>query len=126
MASSKAASMGLWDSAGERYPMRYILDDCCAGAERGMERTPNKPPRMSRRRIISFVKAHRDRERESRADSNLALHPDPRAVDLHELPTHGKPQPGALDLLGRCPDLAELLEHRLLILRGDAHSGIAD
>src|SRR4030095_12791832 len=91
-----------------------------------MKRTQNKPPRMSRRRITSFAKAHRDRERESRDYSNLALHPDPPAMELHKLPTQGKPQPGALDLLGRRPDLAELLEHRLLILRGDAHSGIAD
>src|SRR6185436_1147192 len=77
-------------------------------------------------RISSFATTHRDRERERGAHAHLALHPDPPAVQLDELPTQGQSQPGALDLLVRRPHLAELLEHRLLILRGDAHPRIAD
>src|SRR5262245_59211730 len=77
-------------------------------------------------RISSFAMIHRNRERERRPHSDLTLHPDPAPVQLDELPTQGQPQPRALHLLVRCPDLPELLEHRLLILRGDADAGIAD
>src|SRR5262245_3236736 len=77
-------------------------------------------------RISSFAMTHRDREREGRALPQLALDPDLAAVQLHELPTQGQSQSGALDPLVRCPHLAELLEHRLLILRGDADPGVAD
>ena len=36
------------------------------------------------------------------------------------------PSPVPSDLLRRRPDLPELLEHRLLILGSDAHSGVRD
>src|SRR5262245_3728898 len=64
--------------------------------------------------------------RERRARPQLALHPDPAPVQLDELPTEGQPQPRALHLLVRRPDLPELLEDGLLILRGDADAGVAD
>jgi hypothetical protein len=47
-------------------------------------------------------------------------------VQLNELPAQGQPQPGTFHLLVRRPHLSELLEHRLLILRGDADPGVAD
>src|SRR5262249_43620169 len=68
----------------------------------------------------------RQAEGERRAHSQLALHPDPAAVQLDELPTQSQPQPRALHLLVRRPHLPELLEHRLLILWGDANAGVAD
>src|SRR5262249_55420727 len=71
-------------------------------------------------------RGQRQRKRERRALAQLTLHPDPTAVQLNELPTQGEAQPGALDLLVRRPHLPELLEHRLLILRGDADPGVAD
>src|SRR5215510_12169746 len=77
-------------------------------------------------RISSFAMSHRDREREGRALPQLALDPDLAAVQLDELPTQGQSQPSALYLLVRCPDLAELLEHRLLILWCDADPRVAD
>src|SRR5262245_16659296 len=77
-------------------------------------------------RISSFAMTHRNRERERRAHTLLALHPDPPAMKLHKLPAQGKPQPRALHLLGRCPRLPELLEDLLLILRGDAYTRVAD
>src|SRR5215468_9872502 len=77
-------------------------------------------------RISSFAMAHRNREREGRASSDLALHPDPSTVQLDELPRQGQSQARALDPFGRHPDLLELFEDRLLILRGDADSGVAD
>src|SRR5215510_7729040 len=70
--------------------------------------------------------AYRDRERERRARAQLALDPDSSAVQLDELPAQGEPEPGALYLLVSRPHLTELLEHRLLILGGDADAGIAD
>src|SRR4030095_905134 len=77
-------------------------------------------------RMSSFAMTQRDREREGRAFSQLALDPDLAAVELDELPTQGQSQPSALDLLVRRPYLAEFLEHRLLILGSDADTGIAD
>jgi hypothetical protein len=65
-------------------------------------------------------------EGERRAGSQLALHPDPAAVQLDELPAQGQPQSGALDFLCRRSHLPELLEHRLLIFRRDADPGVAD
>jgi hypothetical protein len=47
-------------------------------------------------------------------------------VQLDELATEGQPQPGALHLLVRRPHLPELLEHRFLVLRGDADPGVVD
>src|SRR5262249_48899352 len=76
-------------------------------------------------RISSFAMTHRKRERERRAHTLLALHPDPTPVELDELPTQGQPQPRAFDLLRRS-DLAELLEDLLLILRGNPDPGVAD
>jgi hypothetical protein len=52
---------------------------------------------------ISFAAAHRQREREGRADSPLALHPDPPAVQLDELARERQPEPGALDPFRRRP-----------------------
>src|SRR5262249_17892127 len=68
----------------------------------------------------SFATAHRQREAERRTNPYLALHPNLATVQLHELPTQGEPQPSALHLLRRRPDLPELLKHRLLVLLGDA------
>src|SRR4030095_7036432 len=77
-------------------------------------------------RINSFATEHRNRERECRANNNLALHPNPPPVQLDKLPTQRQPEPSALHLLVRRPDLPELLEDRLLILGRDADSGVAD
>jgi hypothetical protein len=44
-------------------------------------------------------------------------------MQLNELPRQRQTEPGALDLLGRGPDLPKLLEDRLLVLRGDADPG---
>src|SRR5262245_35282307 len=63
--------------------------------------------------------AHRNRKRKRRALAHLTLHPDPSAMQLDELPRQGQAEPGALDFLGRRPDLLELLENRFLILRCD-------
>src|SRR5262249_20627632 len=77
-------------------------------------------------RISSFAMTHRNRERERGACPELALHPDPAAVEFHELPAQGEPQPRALYLHRRRPHLAELLEHFLLILWGNADPGVCD
>src|SRR5438132_2154475 len=77
-------------------------------------------------RISSFAMTHRDHEGERRTHTHLARDPDPPSVEFYKLPTQGKPQPGALHLLVRCPHLAKLLEHGLLILWGDANPCIAD
>src|SRR5215831_8656564 len=74
----------------------------------------------------SFSRAQRNREREDRARTLLALYPDPAAVQLDELPTQGQPEPRALYLLRRRAHLLELLEDLLLILRGDADPSVAD
>src|SRR5262250_2653005 len=79
-----------------------------------------RPPgarRPSRRRY---------REREGRPAARLALDPDPPAVQLHELLCESEPEPCALRLLVRGADLAELFEHRLEILCGDADTGVSD
>jgi hypothetical protein len=70
-------------------------------------------------RISSFATACRDRERECRALSHLALDPDSSTMQLDESPRQGQSQPGALDLLVSGPNLPELLEDRLLILGRD-------
>src|SRR5262245_2147649 len=70
--------------------------------------------------------AHRNRERERRTSSDLALHPDPSTMQLDELPRQCQPQARALDLLRRHPDLLELFEDGFLILGGYADSGVAD
>src|SRR5262245_6852729 len=77
-------------------------------------------------RISSFAMTHRNRERERRAQADLALDPDLAAVQLDELPTQGQSQASALHLLVRRPNLPELLEHRFLVLWGDANAGVAD
>src|SRR6185295_3229983 len=77
-------------------------------------------------RINSFATAHRQREGKRRTHTDLALHPDPATMQFDELPTQGQSQPCALYLLVRRPHLPELLEHRLLVLRGDADPGVAD
>ena len=70
--------------------------------------------------------ADRQRERKRRALSYLALHPDPAAMQLDKLAGEGQPEPGAFDLLVRRPQLAELLEDRLLILGRDASPSVRD
>src|SRR5215475_9586644 len=75
-------------------------------------------------RISSFAMTHREGERECRALAHLALHPDPPAVQFDELARQRQPEPGALHLLGRRPHLPELLEHRLLVLGGDAYPSV--
>src|SRR5262249_1870339 len=77
-------------------------------------------------RISSFAMAHWQRERKRRACPQLALHPNPASVQLDELATQGQPQPSAFHLLVCRPHLPELLEHRLLILWGDADAGVVD
>src|SRR5215475_15787948 len=47
-------------------------------------------------------------------------------MQLNELPGQGQSEPGSLDLLVCCAYLPELIEDRLLILRGDAHAGVGD
>jgi hypothetical protein len=47
-------------------------------------------------------------------------------VEFDELSGERQPQPCAFDLLVGRPHLSELLEDRLLILGGDADSGIRD
>src|SRR4029453_5635556 len=74
-------------------------------------------------RMSSFAMTHRDVERECRALAYLALHRDLPAVEFDELPAEGQAQSCALGLLLRRPHLTELLEHGLLILRGDADAG---
>src|SRR6266498_2364258 len=70
--------------------------------------------------------AGRQAEGEGRPGSERARDPDLASVQLDELPAEGKPESGTL-LLGRAgADLAEFLEHRLLILGGDADSRVAD
>src|SRR5215831_8657296 len=53
-------------------------------------------------------------EGEGRAAANLTADPDPSAVEFDELSGDREPETGALDLLRRRPDLAELLEHLVL------------
>src|SRR5262245_59898933 len=77
-------------------------------------------------RISSFATPHRDRECERRALSELALDPDLAAVQLDELPRQRAAEAGTFHLLVGCPNLPELLEHRLLILRRDADAGVGD
>src|SRR6266478_7727291 len=47
-------------------------------------------------------------------------------MEFDELPAQGQSQPRAFRLLLRRPDLPELLEHRLLILRRDADPCVGD
>src|SRR5262245_22764997 len=47
-------------------------------------------------------------------------------MEFDELASERQPEPGTFDLLVCCPDLAELLEDRLLVLWRDAHAGIHD
>src|SRR4030095_17152341 len=63
---------------------------------------------------------------EGRAAPSLARDPDAAAVELDELAVESQPEPGALRLLVRRPDLAELLEDLLLILGRDPDAGVAD
>jgi hypothetical protein len=47
-------------------------------------------------------------------------------MQLDELAREGQPEPGALHLLVRRPDLTELLEDHLLILGRDSHARVRD
>src|SRR5262245_17587515 len=68
---------------------------------------------------------HRNRERERRADADLALEPDATMVKLDELARQRETEAGAFDLLVRCSDLPELFEHRVLILGRNTDPGVA-
>src|SRR5215475_4539030 len=75
--------------------------------------------------IALLSPSQRQRERERRTLPHLALHPDPPPVQFDELARQRQPEAGPLDLLRRRPHLPELLEHRLLILGGDAYSRVS-
>src|SRR2546430_4464712 len=86
----------------------------------GREGTERRSPSAS-----SFAMAHRQRERERRACADLALHPDPSAVEFDELPGEGQPEPGAFRLLRRGAYLPKLLEHhggRIWVKRSEEHT----
>src|SRR2546422_6740036 len=76
-------------------------------------------------RISSFATAHRDRECEGRSAAHFALHPDLAPVELDELAAKGQPEPRPFLLRRAGPDLAELFEHGLLVLRRNADPGVA-
>src|SRR5262245_31141651 len=67
----------------------------------------------------------RNRERERRALAEFAFEPDSPTMELDEPASQREPEPGAL-LLARVvvPDLAEFLEHRVLVFLGDANAGV--
>ena len=58
--------------------------------------------------------------------AELAVDPDPAAVQLDEPLRERKPEAGALALLDACLGLLELLEDPLLILGRDAGTGVGD
>src|SRR4030095_3132101 len=68
----------------------------------------------------------REAERERRSVTDLALHPQAAAVELDKLAGEGEAQTRALTLALGLPDLADLLEDRLLILGRDADAGVGD
>src|SRR5437899_4772708 len=73
------------------------------------------------------VTPHRYRECERGALARLAFHPDAAAVQLDELLGQRQAESGAFLLLRViAPDLAELLEHGLMIFGRDADPGVAD
>src|SRR5262249_1826439 len=117
------------------WESRFLWPSRLRGAQKGCEKRQNVrlAPIETRSWLLAQTSARqtlcasqRQRERECRAHAQLALHPDPTPMQLDELPTEGQTQPSALHLLVCRPHLAELLEHRVLILRGDADTGIAD
>src|SRR6266705_2243878 len=67
-------------------------------------------------RISSFATAHRDREREGRPAGHFTLYPDLAPVQLDELAAKGQPESRPLLFCRARSHLAELLEHRLLVL----------
>src|SRR5215471_6463496 len=68
----------------------------------------------------------REGECEGRALADLAGHPDLAPMQLDKLPRQRKPEPGALvPARAGTTHLAELLEHRRLVLGGDADAGVA-
>src|SRR5260370_11076044 len=86
-------------------------------ARRSITRSPGGSLRWFAASPRSSVAAHRERERECRADPHLTRHPDPSPVQLDELARARQAEPGALRLLVRRPHLPKLLEHRVLIRR---------
>src|SRR4030095_4423412 len=108
------------EAAPKRMPRRFITrsPDPPAPAARAGSST-----RASWR---SFAASHPDREREGRAHVHLALDPDVAAVKFDELSAERQSEARAFRLLLRRPDLPELLEYRLLVLRRDPGPGIAD
>src|SRR6266852_6561137 len=105
-------------------PTARAVEDCLDATAVLMDRSPGVSLRGFATSPRSFVAAHRKRERERRADPDLARHPDPSPVQLDELARERQPKPRALRLLVRRPHLAKLLEHRLLIPRRDADAGV--
>src|SRR6266404_6461285 len=82
--------------------------------------------RLGLRRDEGGRAAERQGEREGRAAADRALYPDAPAVERDELPGQGESEPGALDGAARGAHLAELLEHRLVVLGRDADPGVGD
>src|SRR5215831_437301 len=74
----------------------------------------------------SLLMADRQRERERRARSKLALHPDPATKQLNELARERQSEPRTPHLLVRRAYLPELLEDRLLVLRRDTYTRVTD
>src|SRR4029453_11364074 len=67
------------------------------------ERTEERCQEKTAPLHTSFTSMVRNRERERRARTHLALDPDPSAMQLDELPRQGNPEPRALHLLGSRP-----------------------
>src|SRR5262245_60009964 len=72
----------------------------------------------------SLAVLHRQGEGERGAPPHLTRHPDLPAMELDELAGERQSEPGALDLLVRCPYLPELLEDHFLVFLRDAHPGV--
>src|SRR4029450_1290903 len=67
----------------------------------------------------------RQNEREGRSRAGLAVEADAAAVQLDEAPRQRGPEAGAFVLVGVvAADLAEFLEHGLLVVPRDADAGV--
>src|SRR5688500_18713698 len=64
------------------------------------------------------------REDEGRADSLLALDPDPAAMAFDDLAANRQAEPGALDRPPMGSDLLELVEHGFPLVARDADPGV--
>src|SRR5260370_38731850 len=95
-------------------------------ARRSITRSPGGNLRGFATSPRSSVASHRERERELRADPDLARHPDPAPVQLNELAREGQAEARPLRLVVRRPDLPELLDHCILIRQPVADPRVAD